>query len=514
MAEPFHDLDYTYQPFYPSPAPLFSPYPPRSSTPLDLPRDFRPVFPVLRDLTDDELLNITDLVLFERQRQHVETMREKVRYLDRLTAFLEQEAKFGVGDLFVEEELPEDMEHVTEAVPMLIEEKPDNSKGKGKEAIDPELENGESSSSERPGESLSSYFVDPLPLPMTYGAFPPAPPSIVSFYQPLYTPPQSGGAKYSPRTLNDPTKRPYVASLNILGQQLPPPSEYSSSSSKDKVKGKPKVATNGKRSKTSKQVDPEIEKRWVSYFQSRFRYRWEMEQTDSSLRILEATVESVMQRKRGEIVGGGGLRRETLVDVTRLRDLRMGGRKRVNGTSAIKAGPATPAEVLQGPITKLPTELLHQIFTYFRAPHLASTHSLVCRRWNAIATPIIYRKIPFGDYMEDYWVEVGRRKRVWRKKQEEKEKDNGKEKGYEFPKVYSSGYIHGDRISRMSGAGWGARHGVLRHDCGSDDGEEEDEFGGEEEDFYPDGKQGGSFPVGGPALVVMPWSMGIIKAIG
>lgn len=504
MAEPYHDLDYNYQAFYPSPAPLFSPYPPRSSTPLDLPRDFRPAFPVLRDLTDDELLSLTDLVLFERQRQHVETMREKTRYLDRLTAFLEQEAKFGVGDLFTADEAEAEAE--AEAELQSPEQEP-------QKPTDTELENGGSSSSDRPNESLGSYFFDPIPLPMTYGAFPPAPPSIVSFYQPLYTPPQSGGAKYSPRSLNDPVKRSY-APVNPLGQQAPLPADYPG---RDKGKGKGKAATNGKRPKTSgKAVDPEIEKRWVSYFQSRFRYRWEMEQTDSSLRILEAKVESVVLRRRGEVTGGGGLRRETLGEITRLRDLRVGGRRRrAAAVSALRLGEEALKKTPQGPVTKLPTELLHQIFSYFRAPHLASTHSLVCRRWNAIATPIIYRKIPFGDYMEDYWVEVGRRKRVWRKKQEEKEKGSGKEKGYEFPRVYSAGYIRGDRISRMSGAGWGTRHGVLRHDCGSDDGEEEDGLtGGDEEDFYPDGKQGGLFPVGGPALVVMPWSMGIIRAIG
>lgn len=500
MAEPFHDLDYAYQPFYPSPAPLFSPYQ-RSSTPLDLSRDFRPVFPVLRDLADEELLNLTDLVLFERQRQHVETMREKGRYLDRLTFFLEQEAKFGVGDLFTTGGFLDTPEDPTEGVPV----PPDSA---GKAPADPELENGESSSSsERPPQE--SYFIDSLPLPMTYGAFPPAPPSIVSFYQPLYTPPQSGGAKYSPRSLNDP--RPFPA----LGN-LPPPLPDFPTASRGSGKGKAKSALPRKPKPNTKQADPEIEKRWVSYFQSRFRYRWEMEQTDSSIRILETAVEGVIQRKRGRMVGGG-LRRETLVDVTRLRDLRMGGRKRVGNFLSIKAGPTAEQELRQGPITKLPTELLHQIFSYFRAPHLASTHALVCRRWNAIATPIVYRKIPFGDYMEDYWVEVGRRKRVWRKKQEENEKDSGKEKGlYELPKHYPSGYIHGDRISRMSGAGWGARHGVLRHDCGSDD-DAEEEFGstgGGEEDFYPDGKQGGMFPVGGPALVVMPWSMGIIRAIG
>lgn len=500
MAESFHDFDFTYQPFYPSPAPLFSPYQ-RSSTPLDLSHDFRPVFPVLRDLADEELLNLTDLVLFERQRQHVETMREKGRYLDRLTFFLEQEAKFGVGDLFATGGPLDTPEDPAEGVPV----SPDST---GKVSTDPELENGESSSSsERPPPE--SYFIDSLPLPMTYGAFPPAPPSIVSFYQPLYTPPQSGGAKYSPRSLNDP--RPFPA----IGNPPPPLPDFPAAS-RGSGKGKAKSPLPRKPKQNTKQADPEIEKRWVSYFQSRFRYRWEMEQTDSSIRILETAVEGVIQRKRGRVVGGG-LRRETLVDVTRLRDLRMGGRKRVGNFLSIKAGPAAEQELRQGPITKLPTELLHQIFSYFRAPHLASTHALVCRRWNAIATPIAYRKIPFGDYMEDYWVEVGRRKRVWRKKQEENEKDSGKEKGlYELPKHYPSGYIHGDRISRMSGAGWGARHGVLRHDCGSDD-DAEEEFGsagGGEEDLYPDGKQGGTFPVGGPALVVMPWSMGIIRAIG
>lgn len=497
MAEPFPDYDYPYQPFYPSPAPLFSPFQ-RSSTPLDLPRDFRPVFPVLCDLADEELLSLTDLVLFERQRQHVETMREKGRYLDRLTVFLEQEAKFGVGDLFVPEEHPDASEEPEEAVPAPLD-------SVGKAPADLELENGESSSSERPPPE--SYFIDSLPLPMTYGAFPPAPPSIVSFYQPLYTPPQSGGAKYSPRSLNDPRPFPTVGNL--------PPLLDFPVTNRSSGKGKAKSALPRKPKLSTKQADPEIEKRWVSYFQSRFRYRWEMEQTDSSIQILEAAVEGVIQRKR-ETMKGGGLRRETLVDITRLRDLRMGGRKKTGNFLSIKAGPAAE-ELRQGPITKLPTELLHQIFSYFRAPHLASTHALVCRRWNAIATPIVYRKIPFGDYMEDYWVEVGRRKRIWRKKQEENEKESGKEKGaYELPKHYSSGYIHGDRISRMSGAGWGARHGVLRHDCGSDD-EAEEDFGGAEdgeEDFYPDGKQGGTFPVGGPALVVMPWSMGIIRAIG
>lgn len=502
MAEPFHDFDYPYQPFYPSPAPLFSPQ--RSNTPLDLPRDFRPVFPVLRDLTDEELLNLTDLVLFERQRQHVETMREKGRYLDRLTSFLEQEAKFGVGDLFAPEDPLDAPETPTEAVAATTPP------AKASPA-DPELENGESSSFERPPES---YFIDSLPLPMTYGAFPPAPPSIVSFYQPLYTPPQSGGAKYSPRSLHDP--RPFAV-LSSLPPPLDIPTHHTSGKGKARPIAAAAAAPPKKLKPSTKQADPEIEKRWVSYFQSRFRYRWEVDQADSSIRILEAAVEGVIQRKQGRIAHGGGLRRETLVDITRLRDLRIGGRKRAGNFLSIKAGPTASEELLQGPITKLPTELFHQIFSYFRAPHLASTHALVCRRWNAIATPIVYRKIPFGDYMEDYWVEVGRRKRIWRKKQEEDEKDSGKEKGaYEFPKHYSSGYIHGDRISRMSGAGWGARHGVLRHDCGSDDegGEEFGGTGGGEEDFYPDGKQGGTFPVGGPALVVMPWSMGIIRAIG
>lgn len=510
MAESFHDLDYAYQPFYPSPAPLFSPYQ-RSSTPLELPRDFKPVFPVLNDLTDEELLNLTDLVLFERQRQHVETMREKGRYLDRLTGFLEQEAKFSVGDLFAPEEPHEESEELFTAPAK------DSSDTAVKPPADPEFENGESSSSERPPEI---YLVDSLPLPMTYGAFPPAPPSIVSFYQPLYTPPQSGGAKYSPRSLNDPRAYPGLPAVG----RFPLLPDCTASCGKGKGGAKMAVGaaatTHPKKPKqNTKQADPEIEKRWVCYFQSRFRYRWEMEQTDSSIRILEAAVEGTLQHKfGGRIAIGGGLRKETLLDVTRLRDLRMGGRKRAGNFLSIKAGPAASEELLQGPITKLPTELLHQIFSYFRAPHLASTHALVSRRWNAIATPIVYRKVPFGDYMEDYWVEVGRRKRIWRKRQEENEKDSGKEAGaYELPKHYSSGYIHGDRISRISGAGWGARHGVLRHDCGSDD-EAEEEFGGTEcggeEDFYPDGKQGGMFPVGGPALVVMPWSMGIIRAIG
>lgn len=37
-----------------------------------------------------------------------------------------------------------------------------------------------------------------------------------------------------------------------------------------------------------------------------------------------------------------------------------------------------------------------RIFSYFRPVQLAAAHSLVCRRWNAIATLIDFMKVPFA----------------------------------------------------------------------------------------------------------------------
>lgn len=499
------DLEYTYILYPPPPPPPLLPpcflsYPPRSSTPLDIPREYRPVFPVLRDLSDDELLNLTDLVLFERQRQHVETLREKVRYVDRLTSFLEREGKFGVGDIFTEELRANDTDEEAE-VPEASKESNYKGKGKAKEINEPETGLRSSSSS---SHSLLSHYISselPPPLPSSYGVFPTPPPSIVSFYQPLYTPHQAGGAKYSLQALNDP-----------MNQICGPRHSYKQSSKTSKGKGKEKANRDNKQ--RNKNSDPEIEKRWVTYCQSRFRYQWEMAQADSEILVLEAAVEAVLQRKRGEITGGGGLRRETLSEVNRLRNLRMGKKTRKGGPSHTQTLPEPSAAKVEGTITKLPTELLHQIFSYFRPAHLASSHALVCRRWNYIATPIIYRKIPFGDYMEDYWVEVGRRKRLWRKKQEKKVKTLGAENPYDIPKIYEPLYAHGHRATRPPSAAWTMRYGHgLRHDCHSEQEEDDDAGYNDEEDFYPDGKQGGSFPIGGPALVVMPWSMGIIRAI-
>lgn len=451
---------------------------------------------MLRDLSDDELLNLTDLVLFERQRQHVETLREKVRYVDRLTAFLEREGKFGVGDIFTEELGIDDTEEKG-AGQGTSKEGSYKGKGKAKEVEEPELGNRSS-----PSHSLLyNYNSDlPPPLPSSYGVFPTPPPSIVSFYQPLYTPHQAGGARYSLQALNDPAHQ-------ICG----PLPAYKPSSKN--TKGKEKEKTNGNSKRKNKGSDPEIEKRWVSYCQSRFRYQWEMAQADSEIMVLEAAVEAVLQRRKGEITGGGGLRRETLFEVNRLRNLRMGKAKK-EGSLHAKATPEASGKRIEGSIMKLPTELLHQIFSYFRPHHLASSHALVCRRWNYIATPIIYRKIPFGDYMEDYWVEVGRRKRLWKKKQEKKVKSLGAEKPYEIPRIYDPLYNNGHRVARTPSAAWTMRYGHgLRHDCHSEQDEDDDSGYNDEEDFYPDGKQGGTFPIGGPALVVMPWSMGIIRAI-
>ena len=509
MADPFlDDLIYPYHHSFYVDAPLYrtnyTAPTPRPDSPFDLLHDFRPTFPVIRDLSDYELLSLTDLHLFERQRRHVETLRDKTRYVEQLMRFLDNEGKFSISDLFSSRE-----------------ESPPASRSRTDSQRNPAL------CHLNPRRYIPGYAA---PMQLSPGAFPHAPPNVMSYYQPIHTPHTAGGVKFSSMSG---TAKDHLLRKEAGGDQ-------SGGESKGKGKGKEEEGTGrgkgkgnekGKskapsRSKINKKglkpPDPNLEKRWAAYFQSRFRYRWETERIDTEIRTLEAAVENVIIRTGEQTVSGGGLKRDTLSDIARLRELRANG-----GWRQTKGGPAcktldTEKVKQQGLITQLPTELLHQIFSYFRPVQLAATHSLVCRRWNAIATPIVYRKIPFGDYTEDYWVEVSRRKRVWKKEQATKEK---MEKADEIRpgeplKNLCQAVFHEDYLD-LSGPL--ARNpgpqppGLLQN--AFSDGDDQDDYERDfhedsEGAFFPDGKQATRFPLGGPALVVMPWSIGIIKAIG
>jgi hypothetical protein len=134
---------------------------------------------------------------------------------------------------------------------------------------------------------------------------------------------------------------------------------------------------------------------------------------------------------------------------------------------------------------------------------------------------MVYRKVSFGDYTEDYWVEVSRRKRAWERQQAMNanvEKADLMKHGGRLRQLYQA--LHPEDYFHPSPVASGIRPpppGLLLSALSDAEGEEEDELGRRdqgEEQFFPDGKEATMFPIGGPALVVMPWSIGIIKAIG
>ncbi|KAF8466354.1 hypothetical protein BDZ91DRAFT_725252 [Kalaharituber pfeilii] len=88
--------------------------------------------------------------------------------------------------------------------------------------------------------------------------------------------------------------------------------------------------------------------------------------------------------------------------------------------------PEAPVTRKPGLITTLPTEILTQILSIPTIYVQASKLSLVCKRWHAILTPMIYNRVEFGESLEDLQASkaefdrnVARRRAERKKRQEE-----------------------------------------------------------------------------------------------
>lgn len=176
--------------------------------------------------------------------------------------------------------------------------------------------------------------------------------------------------------------------------------------------------------------------------------------------------------------------------------------------------------------------MLH-IFSYLEPTQLASSAARTCRRWYELATPIVYRRITFGDMIEDYWAEVERRKRIWRRRLTAGATDIATVEMYEGAARFSK-HSH-DRDSPVNMFDAPSHHYTYDDDTSNERyhrAMENDQAWMDEEhlkadgkpNFYPSydpttfrhdsyGKKEVPFPVGGPCLLVMPYALGIMNAI-